>query len=345
MMMVVQYIPGDRQDGHSDRASEITGRGTVGAKAQGGRAAIGRLKEIGQNAAAYVTATSGIGEPRRGGGRVRVNAQLIDAETDAHLWAERFDGSTEDLFLLQDEITSRIAVALNLELIAAEAARPTAHPDALDYVLRARAAASVPPTRATRAKRITMLERALALDPGYADAQSYLAEVLAGRVITNMTDTAEADVSRAEELAGRALAASPRSPLAHHAKGQVLRAQRRYAEAIPEYETVLALDRNWVYALFALGQCKLFTGSIEETIPLIERAIRLSPRDPQLSAWYHEVGRVHLLQSRTDDAVVWLERARNANPSHPNFSPGSPRPTRSTATPNVLPQSLPKLAK
>jgi tetratricopeptide (TPR) repeat protein len=164
-----------------------------------------------------------------------------------------------------------------------------------------------------------MLERALALDPGYADAQSYLAEVLAGRVITNMTDTAEADVSRAEELAGRALAASPRSPLAHHAKGQVLRAQRRYAEATPEYETVLALDRNWVYALFALGQCKLFTGSIEETIPLIERAIRLSPRDPQLSAWHHEVGRVHLLQSCTDDAVVWLERARDANPNHPIF--------------------------
>jgi tetratricopeptide (TPR) repeat protein len=221
------------------------------------------------------------GSARRSGHQVRVNAQLIDAESDTHVWAERFNGDTSDLFALQDEITSRIAVSLNLELIAAEAVRPTAHPDALDYVLRARAAAAVPPTRATRAKRIIMLERALALDPGSVEAQSYLAEVLAGRVITNMTDTAEADVSRAEELAGRALAASPRSPLAHHAKGQVLRAQRRYAEAIPEYETVLALDRNWVYALFALGQCKLFTGSIEETTPLIERAIRLSPRDPQ----------------------------------------------------------------
>ena len=80
------------------------------------------------------------GSVRRSGNRVRVNAQLIDAETDAHLWAERFDGDTGDLFALQNEITSRIAIALNLELIAAEAARPTEHPDALDYILRGRAA-------------------------------------------------------------------------------------------------------------------------------------------------------------------------------------------------------------
>ena len=85
------------------------------------------------------------GSVRRSGNQVRVNAQLIDAETDAHLWAERFDRDTGDLFALQDEITSRIAVALNLELVGAEAARPTEHPDALDYILRGRAARSKPP--------------------------------------------------------------------------------------------------------------------------------------------------------------------------------------------------------
>jgi tetratricopeptide (TPR) repeat protein len=101
------------------------------------------------------------------------------------------------------------------------------------------------------------------------------------------------------------------------AKGQVLRGQRRFAEAIPEYETVLALNRNWVQALNALGQCKLFAGAIEETIPLVEQAIRLSPRDPQLGMWYNQIGCVHLLQSRTDEAILWLERARNATPGHP----------------------------
>jgi TolB-like protein/Flp pilus assembly protein TadD len=256
------------------------------------------------------------GSVRRSGNQIRINAQLIDAETDTHLWAGRFNGDTSDLFALQDEITTRIAVALNLELIGAEAARSTERPDALDYILRARAAAVKPPSRENRAERISMYERALALDPGSIEAQSWLANALAGRVLANMTDTAAADILRAEGLAGRALAASPRSPLPHYTKGQVLRAQRRYAEAIPEYETVLALDRNWVSAFFGLGQCKLITGSIEETIPLVERAIQLSPRDPELGVWYQQIGQVHLLQSRTDDAILWLEKARNYIPAH-----------------------------
>jgi adenylate cyclase len=85
------------------------------------------------------------GSVRRSGSQVRVNAQLIDAETDTHLWAERFDGNTSDLFALQDEVTSRIAIALNLELVGAEAARSTDHADALDFILRGRAATYKPP--------------------------------------------------------------------------------------------------------------------------------------------------------------------------------------------------------
>ena len=84
--------------------------------------------------------------------RSAVTAQLIDAETDAHLWAERFDGDTGDLFALQDEITGRIAIALDLELIGAEAARPTEYPDALDYILRGRAH-QTSRKRATRARK------------------------------------------------------------------------------------------------------------------------------------------------------------------------------------------------
>ena len=102
---------------------------------------------------------------------------------------------------------------------------------------------------------------------------------------------------------------------AHFAKGQVLRAQHRFAEAIPEYETALASNRNWVSPLHWLGHCKFFAGSIEDMIPLVEPAIRLSPRDPQLGPWYSEIGRVYLLQSRTDEAIVWLEKARSAAPA------------------------------
>jgi adenylate cyclase len=259
------------------------------------------------------------GSVRRSGKQVRVNAQLIDVETDTHLWAERFDHDTNDLFALQDEITSRIAVALNLELVGAEAARPTGHPDALDYILRGRAAGRKPPSREKYAEEIRLFERPLALDPRSVEAQSRLASALMTRVLDGMADSAAADIARAEGLVGQALTTSPRSPPAHFAKGQVLRAQRRFEEAIPEFETALAGNRNWVGILHALGTCKLFAGSIEEAIPLVEQAIRLSPRDPLPWNFYFQIGRVHLLQSRIDEAIRWLEKARAATPAHPGI--------------------------
>ena len=257
------------------------------------------------------------GSVQRSGNRVRVSAQLIDAETDTHLWAERLDSDSRDLFALQNEITSRIAVALNLELIGADAARPTEHPDALEYIVRGRAVSYRPPSRDKYAESIALFERALLLSPRSVAAQSFAAIYLAGRVLDQLTHSAAADMARAETLAAQALTAAPRSPLAHFAKGNVLRAQGRFAEAIPEYETVLAVDRNWVSAHAHIGQCKLLTGSIEETIPCQERAIRLNPRDPQIAIYFGRIGLVHLLESRIDEAILWLERARRTNPGLP----------------------------
>ena len=257
------------------------------------------------------------GSVQRSDNRVRVSAQLIDAETDTHLWAERLDSDAGDLFALQNEITSRIAVALNVELIGVAAARPTEHPDALDYIVRGRAVSYRPPSREKYAESIALFERALLLSPHSVTAASYAAIYLAGRVLDQLTDSAAADIARAEMLAAQALAAAPRSALAHFAKGNVLRAQNRYAEAIPEYETVLALDRNWVSAHAHIGQCKLLTGSIEETIPSQERAIRLNPRDPQIAIYFGRIGLVHLLELRIDEAILWLEKARRINPGLP----------------------------
>ena len=259
------------------------------------------------------------GEVRRSGNRVRVTAQLIAAETDAHLWAERFDGDVGDPLTLQDEITSRIAIALNLELLDAEAARPTENPDTRDYILRGRAARLKPPSPENRAEAIALHEQALALDPQSVAAQSWLAIELAARVLDFMTGTAAADIARAEGLVEGALATAPRSALAHFAKAQVLRAQHRYEEAIPEYETVIALNRNWANAYSLLGWCKFMTGSMEELIPAQERAIRLSPRDPEIGLFYGRIGRAHLLQSRIEEAIEWHEKARNAIPAHPGF--------------------------
>jgi tetratricopeptide (TPR) repeat protein len=143
--------------------------------------------------------------------------------------------------------------------------------------------------------------------------------VLVDSVTTGMTDSASAasDIARAEGLVGRALAASPRYAHAHFVKGSVLRARNRWEEAIPEYEAALALNHNFVYALNTLGWCKLYFGSTDEVIPLVEQAIRLSPRDPHIGAFYNLIGTVHLLQSHTDEAIVWFEKARNASPGLP----------------------------
>jgi adenylate cyclase len=255
------------------------------------------------------------GSVRRSGDRVRVNSQLIDAETDTHVWAERFDHASDNLFRLQDEVTSRIAVALNLELVGAEAARPSTNPDTLDYLLRGRAAHYHPegPTPERFVQAVHCFERALEHDPLSVDAQALLAAALIGRVFEQMTDSAEADIARAEQLIEQVLAASPTHATAHFARGQVLRAQKRYDAAIPEFEAAIASNRNWVVAIATLGMCMFFAGAIEDAIPAQELAIRLSPRDPRVANWYWRIGMVHLLQSRIDEAILWITRAQAIN--------------------------------
>jgi TolB-like protein len=257
------------------------------------------------------------GSVRQSGNKVRINAQLIDAQSDAHLWTEQFDGDIGDLFALQNEVTGRIAVALNIELIGREAARLAEHPDAIDHVLRGRAAMSKPRSRDSYAEAIGWFERALTLDAGYFEPQSWLATALTGRVHDQMSESPASDIARAETLADRALAASPAGPLAHYAKAQVLRAQQRFEDAIFQYERVIAINRNWVHAIAALGWCKFMTGSIEELIPAQKRAIRLSPRDPLIHGYYYWIGQAHLLKSCVDGAIFWLEKARISNPEHP----------------------------
>jgi adenylate cyclase len=157
----------------------------------------------------------------------------------------------------------------------------------------------------------------LALDPQSVEAKTLLASTLTGRVLAGMTSSRDADIAGAKGLVDQALAASPRNTSAHMAKGQLLRTQRRCDEAIPEFETVIASNRNASGAYFALGVCKLQTGQIDETIPLEEQAIRLSPRDPNVFNRYLMIGEVHLLQSRIEEAISWLEKARIGNLGSP----------------------------
>src|SRR6516162_2168361 len=186
-------------------------------------------------------------------------------------------------------------------------------------------------------------ERALTIDPGSAEAKIRLALALSFRVLGGPSTSRTSDIMRAETLIDQALAASPRSQLAHYAKAQLLRAQHRCAEAIPELEMIIASDRNSAGAYAALGHCKFSEGSIAETIPLEEKAIQLSPRDPAIGIWYWRIGVVHLLRSRTDEAVHWLEKACVATQRSRSTTLGSPPLLLSTVSTNAPPPNSLKL--
>ena len=254
------------------------------------------------------------GSVQRSGTQVRINTQLIDAETGAHLWAERFDRNIGDLFALQNEITARIANALQSQLAIAESRRPTDNPDALDYILRGRAVlATGPISRENYIKAEGYFEKALALDPRSVDAAAWLAVALTVQVTDELSDDPEVDLHRAEQLAGQALAAAPNSAPAHYAKAQVLRAQSLCKEAIPEYETTIALDPSRAPAYAHVGWCKFLTGSVDQALPYFEHAIRINPSGPGIAPWYGRMGVMQLLESQTDAAIASLERASSDN--------------------------------
>jgi adenylate cyclase len=257
------------------------------------------------------------GSVQRAGNQVRVNAQLIDAENGANLWAERFDRDIGDLFALQNEITARIANALQGQLAIAESRRPADNPDAIDYILRGRAVLTNPISRENYDKADEYFEKALALDPHSVDAAAWLAVSLTVRVTDELSDSPDADLQRAEQLAAQVLAADPNSALAHYAKAQVLRAQSRFKEAIPEYETAIALDPSRVPAYAHVGWCKFLSGSVDDALPYFEHVIRLSPTGPGIAPWYGRMGVIQLLKSQIDAAIASLEKASWENPRLP----------------------------
>jgi adenylate cyclase len=284
------------------------------------------------------------GSVQRSGNHVRVNTQLIDAETDAHVWADRFDRDVGDLFALQNEITKRIAVALNIALARTEAARPTANPDALDYIFRGRAAMYNKHTRDNYAEQVSIFEHALALDPRSAEAQAQLAESLVARTLDRMTDTADADIARAEDLVGQTLAASPNNPTAHFVQGQILRARGQCKEAIPEYETALAANPNSAFTISAIGRCKILIGLIDEGIPLLEQAILLSPGDANLATGIYGLGkRICCCRAQTRRSSGSRRRAASLDLRHRITLTSTSRPPMpSTARPNAPPPNSPR---
>jgi TolB-like protein len=259
------------------------------------------------------------GSVQRGGNRMRVNVQLIDAETGNHLWAERFDKPLADLFDMQDEVVARLASALNAQLVAAEARRAeqTPTPDSMDLYFQGQACLNKGRTPDNVAQAQSFFDRALSADPNNVDALigSAWADTVQGAHLF-VTDRLSA-FAAAEAKLTKALSSVPDHAFGHGLLGFVDILTKRAAEGIAECEHALQLDRNLAPAHFSIGLAKVFIGRAEETEAHIAEAVRLSPRDTGGYIWMTTAGSAKLHLRSYEEAVGLFRRAIEANRNNP----------------------------
>jgi adenylate cyclase len=267
------------------------------------------------------------GSVQPSGDQVRVNAQLIDADSGAHLWAEQFDTPRADLLQTQDEIVLHLARAMYIQSTEVEAARlkrtPAANPDAETLALQCHAALDRGGYIGKEADAgFPLCEQALALDPNNSRALTFLGIKYWLPAALGFSADFEGDLKRGDELTSKALAADPKNDNAHQCKAAILRTQGLFDEANAENERALALDPSNVDAYEGLGFDYLALGQFEKSREYFDKAIRLSPHDPVLF-WY-EGGKAlsYFGLKQYDQAIEWARRAIAINPNNLPFVHG-----------------------
>ncbi|MEX0852011.1 MAG: adenylate/guanylate cyclase domain-containing protein [Bauldia sp.] len=247
------------------------------------------------------------GSIRRAGNRVRITAQLIDAGTGGHLWAERYDRDLTDIFAVQDEVTKHIVQALKVTLTPSERARiaegGTASVEAHDCFLRARRLVQSPNiNRQAFEQAIELFNRAIELDPGYAEPYAGLALAYMFDFHNRWTTDPDASLTRADQLAAKAMALDPNEPLAYFAASITAGFLKDQARSEAAIDSALALNPNYALALNARGVFTIYAGQPEAAIPYIERAMRL---DPGFSQQYLQfLGLAHFLLGNFETAAT-----------------------------------------
>ncbi len=259
------------------------------------------------------------GSVRRAERQVRVNAQLIDAETGAHLWAERFDRSAEDLFSFQNEVTGQIARTLHLQLKEAESQRATRgrpeHLEAIDYARKAWAELwNKPPARETNDQAFAYLDKALALDPQVPEIWTNLSYAHTRAAVARWSTSRPASLQLARAAGERAVTLEPRSADAHYVLGFAIRAQGDIDRALEENETAVTLNPNHAPGHAGIGICWIMRGRPREALPYFDHAFRLSPRDPLRAGWHTWVGVAHMMLGDDRKALEQGKRSAAANP-------------------------------
>jgi adenylate cyclase len=259
------------------------------------------------------------GSVRRGGDQVQVNVQLIDAESGAHIWGDRFDTDRANLTKAQDEIVGRLARTLKLEMVEAAARRieqeKPANPDVRDYVMRGWAWYYRPVTAATLQEAQRAFERALEIDPQSVEAKIGLATALSEGVANGLSHSRDQDEARSEKLLIEVLEHGTNNPQAYFAQGRLRRLQNRLVESQIELEKAITLDRNYAGAILQLGITLLYLGQPEAALPKLEKALKLNPVATGTAFYFsYWVGYCQLLLGHAEEAVDFLKRTRAANP-------------------------------
>jgi TolB-like protein len=260
------------------------------------------------------------GSVQRDQNRMRVNVQLIAAETGNHLWAERFDKPVADLFDMQDEIVARLANALNAQLAAAEARRAeqTPTPDSTDLYFQGLAWLNKGPTPDNAVHARSFYERALSVDSDNVDALVGSAGVSAYEGAYSLVPDPTAAFAAAEAKLTKALSSVPDHARGHLLLGLVEIFTRRAAQGIAECEHALALDRNLASAHSIIGFGKILIGRPEETEAHTVEALRLSPRDTMAYQWLNIAGIAKNHLGLWEQSVAWFRRAIEANRNFPS---------------------------
>ncbi len=261
------------------------------------------------------------GSVRKGGDRLRVTAQLIEATTGHHLWAEKFDRRLADVFALQEEITRHIVATLEPELQRAEqrriALKKPENLNAWDFCLRGQAQLD-DVSKEGNARARALFERAIALDPGYSQAYTGLANSHHRDILLECAEDRAASLASLFAAARRAVAVDDASSPAHEALSTAYIWSDEHDLAIAEAERAVELDPNSVVARRSLGNKLDLAGRSAEGIAHLERALQLSPQDPQSQVPMTFLARAYLNARRYEDAVSCARKAIGRRPDYPH---------------------------
>jgi TolB-like protein/class 3 adenylate cyclase/Flp pilus assembly protein TadD len=263
------------------------------------------------------------GSVSRSDERVRVNAQLISTRTGAHVWADRFDVAVEDIYAVQDQITGRIARALNMELKEQMSRRAAlGRPEDLDAVdLATRAWAILfnkPQSAGTNAEVAPLLERALELDPKNAEAWTGLSYMHTRAAVFGWSPSRAESLRLAVDAGERAIKFDARSADAYYVLAFALRRSGDWSRARELNKRCIELNPNFAPCYFALGVLEIYEGRPGETIPLIKKAFQLSPRDGLAAVWHAWAGQAYVLVGDDSAAIVEARAGIAQNPKYPN---------------------------